>query len=243
MKVQTLMKTTTTRTSLLSLAALAPLAAVAVANAGLAFSFADPTPGKQLHNVQDNHAGAGTGLMTYDQDAAITFLVDGSTEANPFTTSWTNARMEMNMTVFTGSTSAGVFSAPVSGFFRIYDANTGATIVRGDATGGAFLRFAGTSTILLSSDSGFAYTFGQALIDALAFYGNAGSSPFDPQEGSFSLTDAVAVNGGDIIGEGGVVQSFDANASFSGNTETIPAPGALALLSVAGLVSARRRRA
>ncbi len=233
----------TTRMTLLSVAALAPVALAAIATAGLAFSFADPTPGKQLHNLQANQAGAGTGVMTYDTSAALSFLVDGSGEANPFTATWLNARMEMSMTVFTGTTSAGVFNAPVTGFFRIYDASTGDTILRGDATGGAFLRFAGTSTILLSSDAGFAYTFGTALMNVLTFTGNGGSSPFDPQEGSFSLTDAIALDGGDLIGPGGVVKSFDANASYSGNTETIPAPGALALLGAAGLVGARRRRA
>lgn len=232
---------TKNRFSMLTLAVLAPAALAAVANAGLAFSFADPTPGKQLHNLQANQAGAGTGVMTYDTSAALSFLVDGSGEANPFTATWLNARMEMSMTVFTGTTSAGVFNAPVTGFFRIYDASTGDTILRGDATGGAFLRFAGTSSILLSSDAGFAYTFGAELINVLNFTNNTGLSPSDPQEGVFTLTDAIAIGGGNLIGAGGVVKSFDANASFSGNTETIPGPGSIALLALAGLAGRRRR--
>ncbi len=146
------------------------------------------------------------------------------------------------MTIFTGTTNAGIFNAPVAGFFRIYDANTGNTILRGDATGGAFLRFAGTSSILLSSEAGFTYTFGQALIDVLAFTNNAGLTPVDPQEGVFTLTDAVAVGGGSLIGAGGVVKSFDANASYSGNTETVPGPGSIALLGLAGLAGRRRRK-
>lgn len=230
------------KTRLSVLAVLAPAALVAVANAGLAFSFADPTPGKQLHNLQANQAGAGTGVMSYDTDAVINFLIDGSAETNPFTANFANARMEMSMTIFTGSTNAGIFNAPVAGFFRIYDANTGNTILRGDATGGAFLRFAGTSSILLSSEAGFTYTFGQALIDVLAFTNNAGLTPVDPQEGVFTLTDAVAVGGGSLIGAGGVVKSFDANASYSGNTETVPGPGSIALLGLAGLAGRRRRK-
>ena len=41
----------------------APLALAAAANAGLAFSFSDPVPGRQLTNVQGNQYGAGTGQI------------------------------------------------------------------------------------------------------------------------------------------------------------------------------------
>lgn len=211
---------------------------------GLAFSFSDPVPGRQLSHVQANQAGAGTGVMSYDQSAALAFYVDGSSQANPFDAIFANARMEMSMIVSAGSTVGGVFSAPVAGFFRIFDATTGQDIVRGDATAGAFLRVAGTSSLLLSSDSGFQYTFGSLLQSVLASSGNAGTSPFDPQEAVFTITDALAVGGGSIIGSGGVVRSFSANASFSGNTQTVvPAPGALALLGLAGFAAGRRRRA
>ena len=136
----------------------APLALAAAANAGLAFSFSDPVPGRQLTNVQGNQYGAGTGQMSYDQFANLSLLVDGSGESNPFTHVFSNARMEMSMAIYTGSTAGGVFSAAVQGFFRIFDATTGLDIVRGDATSGAFLRVAGTSSLLLSSDTGFTYT-------------------------------------------------------------------------------------
>lgn len=214
------------------------------AHAGLAFSFSDPIPGRQLTNTQANQAGAGTGVMTYDQTASLAFYVDGSGESNPFDHMFLNARMEMSMTVFAGSTAAGVFSAPVAGFFRIYDAASGSDILRGDATGGAFLRVAGTSSLMLSSDSGFVYTFGSALQGLLSSTGNGGIGPVDPQEAVFTITDAIAAGGGSIIGSNGIVKSFSANASYSGNTATVPvpAPGAVALVGLAGLVSARRRR-
>jgi hypothetical protein len=208
----------------------------------LAFSFSDPVPGRQLTNVQGNQFGAGTGLMSYDQSAALGFYVDGSSQPNPFSHLFSNARMEMSMAIYTGSTAAGVFQAPVSGYFRIYDGTTGDDIVRGDASAGAFIRVSGTSSLLLSSDNGFYYTFGSALLSALAANGNSGSSPIDPQEAVFTITDAVATSGGGIVGAGGVVNSFSANASYSGNTATVPAPGALALLGVAGVVGARGRR-
>ena len=227
-----------------TLPALATLALAAAANAGLAFSFSDPVPGKQLTNVQGNQFGAGTGLMTYDQFATLSLFVDGSGEASPFTHMFSNARMEMSMAVYTGSTTAGVFSAAVQGFFRIFDATSGLDIVRGDATAGAFLRVSGTSSLLLSSDSGFTYTFGAELNSLLSSTGNGGQGPVDPQEAVFTITDATTSTGStSIIGSGGVVKSFSANASYSGNVATaaVPAPGAFALIGLAGLVARRRR--
>lgn len=227
---------------LLSMAA--PLALAAAANAGLAFSFSDPVPGRQLTNVQANQYGLGTGHMSYDQFATLSLFVDGSSESSPFTQMFSNARMEMSMAIYTGSTAGGVFSAAVSGFFRIFDATSGEDIVRGDASAGAFLRVAGTSSLLLSSDSGFTYTFGAALQNLLASSGNAGQGPIDPQEAVFTITDAITSSGStSIIGPGGVVRSFTANASYSGNVDTaaVPAPGAAALIGLAGLISRRRR--
>jgi MYXO-CTERM domain-containing protein len=218
----------------------------ASANADLAFSFADPTGGRQVTFDQNGVAGAGSGLMTYDQNAAINFIIDGSDEPNPFSVNFPNARMEMQMVVFAGSSFFGTFLAPAQGFFRIYDAVSGNTILRGDATGGAFLRFGGTSSLLLSSDNGFSYTFGSELQTALNAAGNFGRVPTDPQEGTFTITDAITtvVNPGSssIVGAGGVLRSFVANTSYSGNSATVPTPGALALVGLGGLLAARRRR-
>lgn len=209
-----------------------------VANADLTFSFADPVAGRQLHNNQNNIAGPGTGQITYDQTAVLNFLVDGSTEPNNFTANFSNARMEMDLTVGAGVTILGVFQAPVTGFFRIYNAISGNTILRGDALGGAFIRFGGTSSILFSDITGFGYTFGADLQALL----NPGRGPLNPQEGVFTITDALVAGGfANLIGPGGVVRSFDANASFSGNT-AVPTPGAMALVGLGGLMVARRRR-
>ena len=219
-----------------------PVALAAAAQAGLSFSFADPVPGRQLTNLQANQAGVGTGVMSYDQFATLALLVDGSGEASPFTAIFSNARMEMSMTVYTGSTVGGIFTAPVTGFFRIWDANTGQDILRGDASMGTFLRYSNSNALQLSSDLGFAYTFGPALQSTLAANGNPGSSPVDPQDGVFSITDTIAQGGGSIIGAGGVVKSFSANTSFSGTVATaVPAPGAIALAGLTGLISRRRR--
>lgn len=210
------------------------------ANAGfLAFSFADPVPGKQFSNNQNNAYGAGTGQMSYDKTAVISFLVDGSGEANPFTYTFTNARMEMDMALYTGSTVGGVFVAPVVGYFNIYDATSGNSILKGTASGGAFLRIGGTGSILLSDSMGLSYSFGSELLTLLATTGNFSTGPANPQEGVFTLTDATTLTGGPLISTGGVVNSFSANASYSGNTMT-PSPGAIALLGLAGLMVRRR---
>ncbi len=218
----------------------------AAANADLAFSFADPTGGRQIAFDQNGIGGPGSGQMTYDQNAVINFIIDGSGEPNPFSVNFPNARMEMDMTLFQGSSFFGTYLAPASGFFRIYDATSGNTILRGDAIGGAFLRFGGTSSLLLSSDNGFSYTFGPQLQAALNAAGNFGRVPTDPQEGTFTITDAITtvVNPGStsIIGPNGVLRSFAANTSYSGNTATVPTPGALALVGLGGLLAARRRR-
>ena len=63
-----------TRLSCMLVGAAAPALLSAVASAGLAFSFSDPVPGKQVTHLQANQAGAGTGVMSYDQFAQIAHL-------------------------------------------------------------------------------------------------------------------------------------------------------------------------
>jgi hypothetical protein len=221
------------------------------AQADLTFSFADPINGRQVTHTANGIGGPNTGLLTYDKTATLSFLVDGSSEPNNFSALFTNARMEMNLVLGPAvSLGGGNFVAPLSGFFRIYDAaNNNTDILRADATGGSFVRFSGTNSFLFSDLDGLSYTLGSPL-QALLLPGRTILPPdiengVPSQEGSFSLTDILT--GGQppasLVGANGKFANFQANASFSGNVKLIPTPGAAALIGLGGLVAIRRRRA
>jgi len=218
------------------------LALASAANASIAFSFADPVPGRQVANLQ-NGAGPGLGLLTYDTGANIAFLVDDNELGGFGFTTFTNARLEVNLTLGAAVVMGGITLAPVSGTFIIYDftGNVRTDILNGSSMAGAFVRVTGTNAIQFSTADGFSYSAGPALQALLG-----GLRILAPdQEAVFTLTDIATVGGGNFIGPGGVFRSFNANASFSGtsNTEIIPTPGAAALVGIAGLVAMRRRRA
>jgi hypothetical protein len=217
------------------LALVGGLGVTAAANAGVAFSFADPTGGRQLMNMAGLGPG-GTGLLMYDQSAPLTLIVDGSGSGLGSTTF--NARMEMNLSLGQSQAVAGVTLAPVTGSFTIYTLNGAvrSDLLTGSASAGSYVRVGGTNSILLS-DPGFSYTAGAGLSSFLA-----GQTLIPGFEGVFTVTD-VDTGGSSLIGANGFFNSFTANASFSGNTQVVPAPGALALLAAGGLVAARRRRA
>ncbi|MCC6426619.1 MAG: hypothetical protein IT435_07335 [Phycisphaerales bacterium] len=210
--------------------------AAGAAQASIAFSFADPAGGRQMSNVKDG-AGAGIGLMTYDTTAALTFIVDGSDESLGSLT-FTNARMELRFEMSPAVTLAGITTAPVAGGFRIYNADTGNDILTGASRDGAYVRIAGTNSILFSTPDGFTYAAGPDLTSWLP----SGETLAPDQEAVFTLTDVLVAGGGSMFAAGGVFKDFTANASFSGNSQLVPAPGALALAGIGGVLVARRRR-
>lgn len=216
------------------------LAMASVANASIAFSFADPVPGRQVSNVQ-NGAGPGLGLLTYDTSANIVLLVDDNEFGGFGSLSFNTARLEVTLTLGAAVTLGGVTLAPVSGTFTIYDFTGGVRtdILTGSSQNGAFVRVTGTNAIQFSTADGFSYAAGPALAALLL---PSGRSLAPAQEAVFTLTDIATVGGGNFIGPGGVFRSFNANASFSGTSETVPTPGAAALAGLAGLVALRRRR-
>ncbi|MDX2132461.1 MAG: PEP-CTERM sorting domain-containing protein [Planctomycetota bacterium] len=213
------------------------LAGVAAAQASVAMSFADPIPGRQLSNLA-NGAGAGVGLLRYDQTVPLTFLFDGA--GGGFVDHvFTDARMELTMSLGAATTIAGVTTAPVSGSFTIFDMSSGMRrdIVTGTAAAGTFVRISNTNSLLFS-DPTFSYAAGPALVDIV------GPITFlDPSEGVLTLTSVVTDGGGSFINPDGTFKSFEANASFTGNAEAVPAPGAIALAGLGALCVARRRRA
>jgi uncharacterized protein (TIGR03382 family) len=219
-------------------AGIATLAFAGAAHAGIFMSFADPIPGRQMRNAADAVA-AGVGRLTYDQTAVFDFLVDG-TDLGFGAVTLVNARMEMNMALGAAVTIGSVTTAPVHGFFTIYvvdQDDVRRDVITGTARDGAYVRVGNTNSLLFS-DPDFHYSAGpvlEGLAGAPLVFG-------DPTEGVFTLTSIAPVGGGSFLNADGSFKTFDANASFTGNTEVIPAPGAIVLAGLGTLVLARRRR-
>lgn len=208
--------------------------AAGMAQASISFSFADPPNGRQLTNIE-NGVAPGVSLMTYDMSEPLVFYVDGTDEGLGSMT-FTDARMELRFELSPAVTIGGVTIAPVFGVFRIFNALSGNDIVTGQSAAGAYVRVAGTNSILFSSPDGFSYSAGPDLIPFLP----VGQVLAPEQEAVFTLTDVLAPGG--LFGPGGVFRDFAANASFSGTTNLIPAPGAFALAGIGGLLVTRRKR-
>jgi hypothetical protein len=217
-------------------AVLAGVGLISAAQAGIAMSFADPIPGRQLHSEADG-AGPGIALLTYDTAAALSLLFDGSEDGLPNHV-FTNARMEMHLSLGAATTVGGVTTAPVSGYFTILDGSgeAGSAILIGLASAGSFVRISGTNSILFSGPN-FAYVPGPAL---LALTGPL--TLIDPCEAVFTLTSVNSEGSGVFINPDGTFRTFDANASFTGSAETVPSPGAVSLCVLGGVCLVRRRR-
>jgi MYXO-CTERM domain-containing protein len=212
------------------------LALASAANASIAFSFADPIPGRQVSNLS-NGGGVGIGRLSYDTAVPITFLIDG-VEEGLGTATFTNARLRVDLTLGAAISIGGIVIAPVGGTFTIFDATSGLDIVTGSSNLGSFVRVTGTNSIQFSTADGFAYSAGPALQSFLG----PGLVLTADQEAVFTLTDIVTASGAPFIGPGGVFRDFQANASFSGTSNVVPTPGATALVGLAGLAAFRRRR-
>ncbi|HEX8877115.1 MAG TPA: hypothetical protein VF777_10230 [Phycisphaerales bacterium] len=225
-------------------AAAAVFALAGAAQADLAFSFADPGAGIRPVTCVKDGGGAGIGRITYNMAVPVSFIVDGTNEPGFLGGSPQvfNANLELQLDIGAATTIGGVTTANVNGYFIVKDNVSNQVILRGDtiAGAGAFVRVGGTNSILFSNDTGFQYTFGAALNALLA----PGRTPANPQEAVFTLTNILVAQGLSLIdAQTKTFNSFSANSSFTGNTAVIPSAGSLALMSLGGLIAARRRRA
>lgn len=217
------------------------MCASAVAHAGvISFSFTPATTGGTLTCV----AGAGgpdTGLLIFNQNTPLTFTVDATGDGGGITT-FNNARATMSITLPPASNlGGGLFQSQVSGTFTIYDftGNVRTDILTGNLTGGVFQKFQTSHLIQLGTNTGLTYTAGPRLTQILG----AGRTLSTPESGLFALADVRTFTGGtEVIGPGNVFDSFFANTAFTGSSNVIPNPGSIALLTVGGLMMARRRR-
>jgi MYXO-CTERM domain-containing protein len=195
--------------------------------------------------------------VTNAANAAIynfTFARQGTSVSGPFTTAY-DIVATGQLTVVGGVITAGSMSVVDNSVVSSpWDAPTGNIFV-GDNVGGTYTLFAGNGTGSLQSNTGMGFDnlFGASLpnpftvvpSDSFQDYYTAGGALFANPNGTFGtkLFAFMSLPTGEIlvklrVGEG------DASR-FDGGTFTyseVPAPGALAVLGVAGFVAARRRR-
>jgi len=217
------------------------MCASGVAHAGIiTFSFTPVTTGGTLTCV----AGAGgpdTGLLIFNQNTPLSFTINATGDGGGITT-FSNARATMSITLPPANNlGGGLFQSQVSGTFTIYDftGNVRTDILTGNLAGGIFQKFQTSHMIQLGTNTGLTYTAGPRLTQILG----PGRQLAAAESGLFALADVRTFTGGtEVIGAGNVFESFFANTAFTGSSNVIPNPGSVALLTVGGLMVARRRR-
>jgi len=228
--------------SVFALSALAGAVATSAANAAVYFTFDDPTTPLELTYVAGTNNNSGS--MSYSGAARVDLVVDGTEEG--WGTITYSARLTMNLSV-QGAFSPPLTMAGVRGdfTFAIDDGFGGfEDILVGSTVDGAGLLFAGGfSGAVNFSNTGFEGDgeFDWTALNSLSSFFD-GNSLFGAQSASFSL---AAINPGVFgLNQEGYIPSFNANAAFVGAAEVnpIPTPGTAALLAVAALVGAPRRR-
>ncbi len=223
-----------------TVAVLSGLITATMASAGvISFSFSPPPGGATMTNIA-NAGGVDTGLLVFNQNTPLSFTIDGTNEGFGVV-NFPNARLALTMSLAPAQDlGGGLYRGAVQGTFAIYDysGNVRTDIITGTVGGGTFLRFAPTNLIQFSSNTGLTYTAGPRLQAQLG----AGKSLAPSQDGTFVLSNVVNAQGGsEIIGERGAFQTFFANTAFTGSSNVIPTPGAIAL-GMAGVVTLVRRR-
>lgn len=217
------------------LGTIAALALAGTAQAGITFSFADPgaTSGELSHSQA-------TGQITYNSNVALTFVVD-LTSIGGAVVQFTNARLELNLSVGAANqVGPNDYLASISdGSFRVFNADNGQNILLASVLSGNLFTFQPGGQIVSTTALGLSYTAGSELQNLLTAL-NPGYVIAAPSDGAFTLTDLTT--SGPLVSNN-EFNDFRANSSFSGTTEVVPTPGALAAVGMGlGLAGLRRRR-
>lgn len=217
--------------------ALAGLAIAAGTQAAVTFTFFDPGAGPEIEHFSGTDETKNPGVLTWI-GAPVTLTIDGT--ANGLGIVQFTAEIAMELTVGAVlSEEGGIFVAPIlGGTISFSDTVSEANILFATLgiEAGALLALGTTGNIIAQGDGspgGLFWTAGEALD---LFLGGQNLLPiFDANFTLTNITPGVSLN------EDGFLTAFTANSAFTGNA-VIPSPGALTLMSLAGILVARRAR-
>lgn len=249
--------------------AIAALLTTAGANGAVIFTYQAPqTQNREFGYRQPNGPGQ-AGSLVFDSSVLLEFTIDATEDGGPRIT--IPAILDFaptgqnNSFVGAVSGSGGSYVAPagLQFEFRVPGAR-GTTQGQDVLLAGAFTQgfltseFGASGSVISAQNMGMGdlvLSAGPALFEALSSAGFAlnpgGFAPGGPSSASWSLTDfSRSIGEQDLItfdrGEGTPVDrylpTFDARSSFVAVATVVPAPGAMALLALAGIGAARRRR-
>ncbi|HVZ93425.1 MAG TPA: hypothetical protein VG797_02840 [Phycisphaerales bacterium] len=235
------------RQGLYALAATAGIAATAGStNAAIYFTFDDPSAALEVQYVAPT-GPADTGDLTYNTSIPVDFVVDatdeGALDAVTFQAIFSTATTVGAVTQVGAST----YTAPISGQFEFRRADNNQLILSGMYNGATMFITSIVGSLLADGtvDGGsLFYSPGPALTSALAGVGYAlpGFNLAQAMDAVWTLTAITRVQLIQFGGEGPrFLDSFNANAAFTG-TVRVPTPGSIALVGLAGLSLAGRRK-
>ncbi len=214
-------------------------AAAGTSHAAIFFTFDDPDTPLEVSYV----AGDGGGAMSYSSEQPVELVVDAAEEGigTPLTFQ-TMLVMDLNIGAAQMSVDLpGGFSAAVNGTFTFFTVdgargNGAVEILRGEISSGRLVANSSAGAVISTAGLGdLTYIASGGL--ASEFSGAGIGSILPGLDAVFTLTNISPF----ISATGDTINSFDANAAFTGTA--IPTPSALGLLTLGGVaIGARRRR-
>jgi len=226
--------------------AVSAFAFAGAAEAAFMFTFDDPTGGKEISFAP---SGATSGSIFYDQGALVDLVVsdDLGILAGPLDFQ-TQLFMDIDVTNIGPSADVpGGVTASISGFFEFRESGLRgleSPLLRGTFSDGSLLQVSTAGALITTSDTGsLVYEAFGALAAQLT---GLGVTEFiAPSDAVFTLTaiePLLQFNTTTLRGEFEGLPGFEANAAFTGTTNFIPGPGALATVALGGIFASRRRR-